>query len=457
MSNYLQVEIEEVELVHKELGKTSRWKYAAGLGGAGVCLLLLSLSLWTTSPIDPSPVEPVQKPWKPPLEVAKDMGVMEFLDLFLDGVEDGQSTFQHGSVNSSMISTVRNVKRQLQDMTQNPLALPIASCTVDTYLVASFIGILGNIINGANKGCKTADKTRTVFKISIFKDLLPNVDALISPREKFLVRDLLDQGCRIGIETAVSIVLFIAGFLARAVSDCATAIQLSPNPGASCAGDVSLVSAGISYLTAGQATAQAVCPPYPRRSKGFDFDIDAEALDIVRGLSRRLGIRDRERNPLLAAKVDDVKEVLIKRLPALGPIAKTILNNRAFFKRRREKRKNQGRTDKLVKCGFDAAGVVGFAAAVGVFITAGTLECPVAIGDSAQAQGLKMGCSLDISATIAALTTIAGFMGILATECPEDPESPAVNLCVTAGFNIVSSLGFMSGALSDAVRTCGAA
>lgn len=406
-----------------------------------------------------------QKPWKPALEVAKDMGVMEFLDLFLDGDDGhGQSTFQHGSVNSSMISTVGTVKRQLQDMTQNPLALPIASCTVDTYLVASFIGILGNIINGANKGCKKADKTRTVFKINIFKDLLPNVDALISPRAKVVVQDLLDQGCRIGIETAVSIVLFIAGFLARAVADCEVAMQLAPNLGAACAGDISLVSAGISYLTSGAEAAQAVCPPYPGRSKGskegFDFDIDAEALDIVGGFSRRLGILgsgDRERNPFLAAKVDDVKEVLINRLPALGPIAKTILNNRAFFKRRREKRKNQGRTDKLVKCGFDAAGVVGFAAAVGVFITAGTRECPLAIGDSAQAQGLKMGCSLDISATIAALTTIAGFIGILATECPEDPDSPAVNLCVTAGFNMVSSLGFLSGGLSDAARTCGAA
>ena len=31
MSNYLQVEIEEVELVHKELGKTSRWRVLAPL------------------------------------------------------------------------------------------------------------------------------------------------------------------------------------------------------------------------------------------------------------------------------------------------------------------------------------------------------------------------------------------------------------------------------------------
>ena len=37
--------------------------------------------------------------------------------------------------------------------------LPVAACTVDVYLVASFIGILGNIINGAVKGC---DKKNTV-------------------------------------------------------------------------------------------------------------------------------------------------------------------------------------------------------------------------------------------------------------------------------------------------------
>lgn len=125
-----------------------------------------------------------------------------------------------------------------------------------------------------------------------------------------------------------------------------------------------------------------------------------------------------------------------------------------FFKHCRKARKDQARTDKLVKCGFDAAGVVGFAAAVGVFLTSGTMECPLAVGDSAQAEGLKMGCSLDISAVIAALTTIAGFMGILATECPKDPHTPADNLCVTAGFNIVSSLGFMSAGLSEAARQC---
>ena len=443
MASYLHVEVNEGELLHKEDRK--RWKYAAfGLFGLGGCLLLLSLSLWTNKPMNSKPA-PVRKP---ALEVAKDMGVEEFLDLFLD-VENGQSTLPKGF---NLFNSTSSVKRQLQDMTQNPAALPIASCTVDAYLVASFIGILGNIINGAVKSCERADNTRFVFKVDVFKDLLPNINDLLAPEEKLLVQGLLDQGCRIGIESAVSIGAFIAGFLARAVNDCAMAIEPVPNPGAGCASDMSLLTAGIAFLTAGAETAQATCPPYPDKP---EIDVNVEALDIVGGLSRRLGIRDR--NPALATKVDDVKEILIQRLPALGPIAKTILNNKEFFKLRRKARKDQARTDKLVKCGFDITGLVGFTAAVGVFITAGTMECPLAIGDGAQVEGLKMGCSLDISAVIAALTSLAGFIGILATECPEDPDSPAKNLCVTAGFNLVSSLGFISASLSDVGRTCGAA
>ncbi len=450
MASYLQVEGNESELGKEVLEvRSSFWKYFSfGLCGLGGCLLLVSLSLWTSKTSTPQTIH--HQPSKPALEVAKDMGAFEFLDLFLD-VENVQTAIHHGSFNSSngMISSAA-VKRQLQDLANPATALSIASCTVDSYLVASLIGILGNIINGAVNACKRADKTRTVFTVDIFKDLLPNVNSIIRPDQKIELQDLLDQGCRIGIETTVSIVAFISGFLARAVTDCAMTIKPVPNAGASCASDMSLLTAGIAFLTAGAETAQAVCPPLPDSK---DFNIDAEALDIVGGLTRRL--RDK-RNPLVETKVDDVKEILISRLPALGPIASTLLDNRKFFKLRRQSKKNQARTDKLVKCGFDSAGVVGFSAAVGVFITAGTLECPVAVGDSAAAQGLKMGCSLDISAVIAALTSIAGFIGILATECPEDPKTPAKNLCVTSGFNLVSSLGFISAALSDVGRSCAA-
>jgi len=450
MASYLQVQGNEAEGKEVEV-RSSFWKYFSfGLCGLGGCLLLVSLSLWTSKTSTETMTQTIHLPSKPALEVAKDMGAFEFLDLFLD-VENGQTSDHHGPFNSStgMISSAA-VKRQLQDLANPATSLSIASCTVDSYLVASFIGILGNIINGAVNACKRADKTRTVLTVDIFKDLLPNVNSIIRPDQKIKLQDLLDQGCRIGIETTVAIVAFISAFLARAVSDCAMTINPVPNAGASCASDMSLLTAGISFLTAGAETAEALCPPLPNSK---DFNIDAEALDIVGGLTRRL--RDK-RNPLVETQVDDVKEILISRLPALGPIASTILDNREFFKLRRESKKNQARTDQLVKCGFDIAGVVGFSAAVGVFITAGTLECPVAVGDSAAAQGLKMGCSLDISAVIAALTSIAGFIGILATECPEDPKTPAKNLCVTSGFNLVSSLGFISAALSDAGRSCAA-
>ena len=79
-----------------------------------------------------------------------------------------------------------------------------------------------------------------------------------------------------------------------------------------------------------------------------------------------------------------------------------------------------------MKCGFDVAGLVGFASAVGVFLTAGTLECPAA--EATGGEDLQMGCAVDVSAVFAALTTVAGFIGILATECPEDPDKPATPL-----------------------------
>eukprot|EP00438_Fugacium_kawagutii_P020528 Skav212705 [mRNA] locus=scaffold1930:439704:441708:- [translate_table: standard] len=384
------------------------------------------LSLWSEAQLEPEPTVTVTK-GQSSMEVAKEMGVIDFLDLFLD-----ENTLEDARLNSSTISNLREMKRKLQDV--NPAAVPTAACVVDSYLIASFIGILGNIINGAVKGCKRADKTKFIFKLDAFKDLLPNINAIIPPRQKIVISDLLDQGCRIGIETSVSIVSFIAGFLALAVNDCALAMGKGLQEDAACGGAVALTTAGVAYLTAGAETAQAVCPPRPKKE---ELDINVEALDIAGGLSRRLQspstLEDRlDRNPVLATKVDDVKEVLVKR----------------------KARKDQARTDKLVKCGFDVAGVVGFAAAAGVFITAGTLECPLAIGDHAQATSFKMGCSLDISAVIAALTTIGGFIGLLATECPKKPDRPADNICATAAFNIVSSLGFLSGGLSDAARQC---
>lgn len=79
-----------------------------------------------------------------------------------------------------------------------------------------------------------------------------------------------------------------------------------------------------------------------------------------------------------------------------------------------------------MKCGFDVAGLVGFASAVGVFLTAGVLECPAATATGSE--DFQMSCAVDISAVFGALTTVAGFIGILATECPEDPDKPATPL-----------------------------
>jgi len=390
----------------------------------------------------------------PSLQVANELGAQELMDLFAlkEEMLGGM-----GHANASLVKDLFRIQRNLQHMTQNPLALPIATCTVDVYLVASFIGIIGNVVNGAVNACERRDKTRGFVKADRFADIL-KIDLLDEPKRQALL-SVLDTGCRIGIETSVALFSFTAAFLARAASDCAISMKLPANPGAGCAADLALLPSAVSYLAAGADTVKAVCPPYPHLvSPEADTEFaNVNALDIVGGLSRRLGIQDAVRKQKLEQSKDDVRQIIISRLPSIGPVGGFILNNAEWLKIRRQMRKDKARTEKEVKCGFDVAGTVGFAAAAGVFITAGTLECPLASADGDAAEGFKMGCSLDVSAVIAALTTIGGFIGILATECPEEPQNAAAKLCATGSLNIVSSLGFLSAAFSDVKRTCGAA
>ncbi|CAE7247998.1 unnamed protein product [Symbiodinium sp. CCMP2456] len=408
---------------------------------------LLWVAVFQAGPVKDGDVLP--KVSETSLAVANKMGVQELLELFdLDGL-----TSELQSSNNSFVKEIFDIKRHLQDMTQNPLALPIATCTVDVYLIASFIGIIGNIVNGAVKACERKDTYRNFVTADRFVDLL-KIDFL-DERKKIALQKLLDQGCRIGIESSFALFSFTTAFLARAASDCATSMKLPPNPTATCAGAMALVGSGISYLAAGAEIAEATCPPYPNlRDKTVSRDIvDVSALDIVGAVTRRLGV-DTVDNPVAEAKLDDARQIVLSRLPSLGKLGGFIVNNREWLKIRREKRKAKSRKEKEIKCGFDIAGLVGFAAAVGVFITAGTVECPLASGETAAAENFKMGCSLDISAVVAALTTIGGFVGILAVECPEDPKNAADKLCSTGALNIVSSMGFLSGAFSDISRSC---
>ena len=77
---------------------------------------------------------------------------------------------------------------------------------------------------------------------------------------------------------------------------------------------MSLISSGVSYLAAGAETAQATCPPYPGI---IDPDplvvagvVDASAIDIVGGLTRRLSIKDAiEKNPVAESKLDDARQI----------------------------------------------------------------------------------------------------------------------------------------------------
>ena len=267
------------------------------------------------------------------LEVANSMGVQELLQLFeLDDMSAGLQSH----ANSSLVKDIFNIQRSLQEMTQNPLALPIATCTVDVYLVASFIGIIGNVVNGAVKACKRKDKFRTFVTADRFEDLL-RIDFL-DERKRQAILNLLNQGCRIGIESSVALFSFTAAFVARAASDCAISVKMPPNPSAQCAADMALLVSGVSYLAAGAETAQATCPPYPglRDPLVVSDLVDVSALDIVGGLARRLGITS---NPVGEAKLDDVRQIVLKRLPSLASLGGFVLSNKEWIKIRREKRK----------------------------------------------------------------------------------------------------------------------
>ncbi|CAE6971353.1 unnamed protein product [Symbiodinium sp. CCMP2592] len=425
-------------------GHSFRARKWLGLSFAAVASIgLLWVAVFQVGPAKDGAVPP--KVSETSLAVANKMGVQELLELFdLDGL-----TSELQGSNNSFVKEIFDIKRNLQDMTQNPLALPIATCTVDVYLAASFIGIIGNVVNGAVKACERKDTYRNFVTADRFVDLL-KIDFL-DERKRQAIKKLLDQGCRIGVESSFALFSFTAAFLARAASDCAMSMKLPPNPTAQCAGALSLVGSGISYMAAGAEIAEATCPPYPglRDQRARKDLVDVSALDIVGGVARRLV--DTVDNPVAQAKLDDARQIVLSRLPSLGKLGGFILNNREWLKIRREKRKAKSRKEKEIKCGFDIAGLVGFAAAVGVFITAGTVECPLASGETAAAENFKMGCSLDISAVVAALTTIGGFVGILAVECPEDPKNAADKLCSTGALNIVSSMGFLSGALSDVI------
>ena len=152
------------------------------------------------------------------------MGVQQLLELFEDDVAPSMD-----HANSTFAKDIFAIKRHLQDMTQNPLALPIATCTVDVYLVASFIGIVGNVVNGAVKACERKSNFRKFVTLDRIEDLL-KIDLLDERKKQALMR-LLDQGCRIGVESSVALFSFIAAFLARAASDCAMSVKLPPNPG----------------------------------------------------------------------------------------------------------------------------------------------------------------------------------------------------------------------------------
>ena len=308
-------------------------------------MCVLQIEQDSTSAISPMP--------KSSIEVANDMGVQPLLELF--ELSD-MSPESHSHANSSLVAEIFKLQRHLQDMTQNPLALPIATCTVDVYLVASFIGIIGNVVNGAVKACKRKDKYRSFVTLDRFKEDLLRIDFL-DERKKAAIMKLLDQGCRIGVESSVALFSFTAAFLARAAADCALSMKLPPNPNAQCAADMALLVSGVSYLAAGAETADATCPPYPglRDPQVVTDLVDVSAIDIVGGLSRRLGI---ENNPVGEAKLDDVRQIVLSRLPTLASLGGFVLSNKEWIKIRREKRKAHCCTAKLLTTHPDMLGML---------------------------------------------------------------------------------------------------
>ncbi|CAJ1416883.1 unnamed protein product [Effrenium voratum] len=413
----------------------SRWRLVA-ISAAALGACCLGAARWLSAA--PTQSEPQMPPSlatsKPALQVAREMGVEDMMEVL--HVDTGR--------NRSKELQIDALHRQLQAIVADPLAVPIAACTIDVYLVATFIATLGNIINGAVKGCDRASTAHNVITADRFADII-RIDLFREDQRQKLL-DLLDQACRIGIETSVALVSFIAAFLARAASDCAASVQQTPNLPANCAGDVALLPAAISFLAASAETVQATCTNIGTK---VEIDADVTAIDISSAFARRLSTPGQIAKD---AKVDQARQIILQRLPSLGPVGGFIWDNKEWLKIKRHIKKGNARRDQLVKCGFDIASLVGFTAATGLFVTAGTLECPAA--EKLDNENFKMGCSLDISAVVAALTTIAGYIGILATECPEEPNKPAVNLCVTGSFNIVASVSYLAAAFSEVKRSC---
>eukprot|EP00931_Biecheleriopsis_adriatica_P072285 TRINITY_DN4641_c0_g1_i1.p1 TRINITY_DN4641_c0_g1~~TRINITY_DN4641_c0_g1_i1.p1 ORF type:complete len:600 (+),score=106.09 TRINITY_DN4641_c0_g1_i1:57-1802(+) len=401
------------------------------------------------------------------------------------------------AVNASIVHEVDNIHRRLQEMKENPLGMPIATCVIDTLLVANFIGQLGIIMHNMIDTCNSQ---RDVDKQI---ENLPSV----APGDKLkMLARALAAGCHIGIESSVALFGLIATFLAGAANACAMSTKHPPNAGAMCATDIAMFSGAVAYLAAAAETIDIICPPQPYNSTFIRIIADVVSRRRLDENNETLVLDDEVNSQgtgesgrmLRASALAGQPAHPLNTLPSEGPWGAVFRQHRELFDQKKFYSKlkdsesgkhllkaheelkaemakdremttasqqavqdeDNERTAEEAKCALDITGVTLFVAAAGLFVKQATLECPQIKEDNSGPQAMQMGCAMDISAVFAALTGIGGFLGVIAVECPAEFWEVGVDgtaaLCSTGILNVLASLGFMAAPLADVGRSCAA-
>lgn len=318
-------------------------------------------------------------------------------------------------------SALKTIHRSLSDMKENPLAFPTASCVVQVVLVASVVGQLGVILDGVVENCHNRDlyadwlKTRANFDENAFIQWAKerfNVTGLDAKDRQRLLH-ILNRGCSIGIEASVALFAFIAAFLAGAANTCAMSMKAAPNLGAQCATDIGLLSGAIAYLAAAAETVEATCPPRPLLDK-YPALAYLESLSIAQVFNRRLQYNGttfqhnrrlqsrsarattseprlgrekltfgrnqpqvkKDRRLVEQANMNGTIQANVKLLPHFGPLGSFTAKTQAEYDKKKAGNNHTQKVELQAKCAMDVTGVVTFSSALGIFLTAGTMECP---------------------------------------------------------------------------------
>lgn len=419
---------------------SARWRYKGLLVMcAGITLALISLALTTNSRLTLRSTD-----------LAFQTGsVKEEVIQLLDLGEIAKNNFT--PLGKAFTSGIQTVQRGLQDISdlQKKLAqemgpLVLAECVIDVYNAASLMAQLGAIITGTVSNCDKKDRYENFLK---HPELVNSAFQFKDSSDQQRVHEILWRSCNVGIESSVATAAFVAAFLANAGNSCAESMKAPPNADATCARDIAFLAGSFSWLAAAAEVIISSCPPNPLLDKYPEL-ARLVAGELVGVFNRRLS----PENETSVHALSSLPSLPLDLLDQLGPLGNFIYKNHEAVKKAREEHHVQERKEHEAKCAVDVTGVVGFAAAVGVYMKAGTLECPaIPVGG----QKFQMGCSMDIAAVTAGFLAAGGYIAVMAVECPEDtPPNPQKAVCASGIINVLASLAKMVVAFSDVARSC---